>query len=174
MRRSLVTAVLLAALLAAPAGAHGLISLGLVVPATCPDGEACLTTREAQPKLHAGETVDVNAYNDDEQRHRLHVADNASLDPTRANTSTEHALVSSEPIEPGGSQALGELTIPDGAEALYVWCSVDDHEAAGEHLLVPVEPSHDGEETDAVPGFGPSVAALAAILALAVGRRRIP
>lgn len=173
MPRPPTTAVLLCALLAVPpVAAHGLISLGLVAPADCPGGEACLATREAQPRLHAGETVDVNAYNDDDRRHRLHVAVNGSLDPGRANTSPEQALVSTRTLEPGGSQALGELAIPADAEALYVWCSVDDHEAEGEGLLVPVASPHASGARDEAPGLGPGLAALA--LALAAGRRRRP
>lgn len=105
--------------------------------------------------------MDVNVYNDDEREHRLHVAVNASVDEG-ANTSTDAALVSSERIEPGGSRALGDLAIPADAEALYVWCSIGDHEAAGESLVVLVEPAYD-EEQDEAPGPG------GGLLLLAVG-----
>lgn len=171
MPRPPTIAVLLGAVLAvSPVAAHGLVSLGLVAPADCPDGEVCLTTREDQPRLHAGETVDVNAYNDDDRRHRLHVAVEGSLPSDRANTSPERALVSTRTLEPGGSQAVGELAIPADAEALYVWCSIDDHQAEGEGLLVAVDSPHASEGRDEVPGLGPGLAALA--LALAAGRRR--
>lgn len=154
-----------ALLTASAAGAHGLISLGLVVPADCAGGEPCLRTVEHQPRLHAGETVDLNLYNDDhDEVHEILVTTNASADHEGRNTSPEHALNTPVAMPPNSSVSAYELQIPSDAEALYAWCSVDDHEAEGEHLVVPLAPPH--AETDDV--IAPASATLGVLLALVV------
>jgi hypothetical protein len=159
-------------LLAAPtAGAHGLLDLGLVVPADCPE-DACLTTVENQPVLHAGETVDVNVYNDDGEPHEIHVTTLDRADPDRNATPPEASLIASGELEPSASRALGELAIPAEADALYAWCAREGHEAAGEHRVVDLESPHADEPNRDTPAPGP-VTVLAVLIALAVlwGRR---
>jgi hypothetical protein len=169
------TATLLAAvlvLLAAPVAGHGLIDLSVEVPPSCPQAEACLQLGENQPRLHAGEAVDLNAYNDDQVTHELHVAPNTSADPGRAATEPERAIASTGPIEPNGSRAVPDVAIPPEAEALYVWCSVDDHEARGERLVVPLADPHADDGNDASLGLAPPTAALAMAAAVVAWRTR--
>ncbi|PSG98303.1 hypothetical protein BRD56_00720 [Thermoplasmatales archaeon SW_10_69_26] len=162
-----VPLVALLALLALPtAGAHGLISLDLVLPTDCPGEGACLATRENHPRLHAGERVDVNVYNDDRRDHRIHITTGSRADPANG-TPTEAALVASQRLPANASQAVGELAIPARADELYAWCSLADHEAAGEHLTVPLAAPHDEDPAPtAAPSTGAAVLALAAIAGL--------
>lgn len=171
--RLLAVAALLAALLALPAaGAHGLISLSVVVPDQCPDDGACLQTIEHQPRLHAGETVDVNVYNDDDETHEILVTTETQADPARANTSEASSLVTGSPLSSNASASLESLTIPPEAGALYVWCGIDDHEAEGERLVVDVEPAHAEADGRLVPGLTLGGAGLAVLAALGWNRRR--
>lgn len=131
-----------------------------------------MKTVENQPRLHAGETVGLHFYNDDDEVHEIFVTTNASADPERSNTSTEDALARAGPVTSNRSASGGEFTIPEDAEALYLWCWIDEHEAEGEVLRVPLQPAHeDGDETEAIPASGPAL-----LLALGVGlalRRRM-
>lgn len=156
-----------AALVLAPAAAaHGLVNLGVVVPAECPEAAACLARADPRAPLHAGDRVSFFAYNDDADNHTLHVAPGHAADPDGRNTSPSRALASSGPLSPNASRDAGGLAVPADAGTLYVWCSRPGHEAAGEALRVPIEPP----EADAspVPGLGPVLAvgslAVAALL----------
>lgn len=167
--RALAGLVLATSLLAPTASAHGLLSLDLVVD-DCPEGPACLTTREAQPVLHAGETVDVNVYNDASEEHRLHVTRLAHADTESRSTPVDEALVSSHRLSANASEAAGELAIPAGAEALYAWCSIDDHEDRGEHHVIELELPHEPDDAP-VPAAALSALLMAAAAALGLGRR---
>lgn len=94
----------------------------------------------------------------------------ARADPANG-TPADAALASSGRVEPGGSREAGDLAIPADAEALYVWCALEGHEAAGERLTVPLAAPHaDDEEAVPAPTLGLwGLAALA--LALARGGR---
>lgn len=142
--------MLAAALITVPplASSHGLVNVNAVVPEDCSgDDDRCLATVENQPALHAGERISFYAYNDDnEQTHSLHVTTNASADPARENTSTERALASSGLIPPASSADAGELVIPGDAQALFIWCSLEGHEAEGEHMVLPLQAPHEQEQ----------------------------
>lgn len=150
------------ALLAPTAGAHGLLSLGLVVPEGCPGGGWCLRTVDNQPDLHAGDTADVNVYNDDTDEHRIRVA-------VEGGTDDGTVLADSGLLDANSSRALGDVEIPPDAQGLSAWCAVDDHEGQGEHLRIELAAPHEVE--DSTPGPGTGVALAGLLLALAMARR---
>lgn len=153
------------------AGGHGLIDLGIVVPPDCPEGERCLTTIENQPRLHAGETVELFFYNDDDEVHEIFVTTEDEADPDRSNTSTEDAIAHAGPRTANRSASGGEFTVPEDAEALYVWCWLDDHEAEGERIVLQVDPPH-AEDPDGAPGPGAVAVGVELLLAALWGARR--
>lgn len=122
--------------------------------------------------MHAGETVDLNLYNDDNETHEILVTTNASADPQRANTSTEHALHTPTPLPPGNSISAYEITIPREADALYAWCRMDDHEAEGERLVISLARPHAEPDDRLGPTLGVLGLVAALLLALEVARRR--
>lgn len=163
-----------------PTAAHSLIDISVEIPRQCPNGEdACLQTSDHQPSLHAGESLHLYAYNDDDQTHELHVTTASRQDTQSEGTSTEQALVSTGTIAPNTSVDAGEFTIPADAESLYVWCSRDGHEAAGEHLTLALEPPHDAFEEDEgrdrdIPGASPLAPAGVLLFVGLVHRGRRP
>lgn len=158
------------ALLAAAAGthAHGLVAANAVVPdqAECPEGQLrCLETIDAQPVLEGGEHVDLVAWNDDDEAHRILVTANSSADPTHEDTPAEVALAATDRLEPGTSQTAGEFVVPSDAEALYLWCDEPGHEAEGAWMRLAVDP--DEQEASETPlGSGWLLVALAGALAV--------
>lgn len=165
----------LLALLAAAGGAHahGLVAANAVVPdqAECPEDQLrCLETIDAQPVLEGGEHVDLVAWNDDDEAHRILVTANASADPTHEDTPAEVALAATDRLEPGASQTAAGFVVPMDAEALYLWCDEPGHEAEGAWMRLSVEPAGEATRDSALPGVVVSVAVVG-LAARLVGRR---
>ncbi|HLE47087.1 MAG TPA: hypothetical protein VI818_02225 [Candidatus Thermoplasmatota archaeon] len=75
---------------------------------------------------------------------------NPDNEPGDLGTSTGDAIGASEEVQ--GASTVFTFTVPDGATALYFWCDVLEHEAAGMHFELPVtaapEPTNEtGNET---------------------------
>jgi hypothetical protein len=173
-RRILVVGLVLATSGAGPAVGHTSAALNVEVSAAeaCEGEHSCLSRGEPALGLHAGDSVPFYAYNDDDRPHRLLVAVNASVEPTRAATSADRAIADSGSIEANGSRNAGEVAIPANAEALYVWCDRQNHEGAGERLVVALEAQQRTPESDRVPlGPGTGVVAIGVASALACGWR---
>lgn len=103
-------------------------------------------------------------------------AENASSGGTSTNASD--AIFQLGPVEPGETvDAIEE--IPAGTEALYLFCSIEDHELRGMNATQPVqapedrpqEPENGGTDEVPAPSIDGVVAALA--VALGFGRSRI-
>lgn len=152
------------------AAGHGLLTLNVQVPPTadCPEDRArCLASVEPQPVLHPGDHVDLLVWNDDDEAHSIHVAANRSADPAHDDTPA-HAAIASVEVPANASRDAGSFTVPEDARALYVWCDLPGHEAAGAWMRVPLTPTEASNESP-LGGLGALGAALAG--ALAIGGR---
>lgn len=131
----------------------------------CPHGQdLCLVPGQGDVSgLAAGDRITITFENRAGQSHTLHVADlndRAEDGDTPGRTSIAHT--GQDGVLPG-RYATFELTIPEDAEGLYLWCNLEHHEAQGMHLQVPVEPSGPSPSDPWVLAAGAAVLGLVAV-----------
>lgn len=157
-RPALIVLFLTLVLLALPAQAAGEpTTIHVVVhddPAPCPQDTAPCFEVEGWSLVSEGDELEIIFENNASHAHTLAIVPwNLSSDEP-GDTSTDDAFAELGPIDPGQSQQA-VVTVPDGTDAAYLFCHLDDHEEQGLGETQNVYPAGAVEEGQhAGPGLG--------------------
>lgn len=149
MKRSLPL-ILLAGVLLLPGAlageTHQIDVIAHEEPADCVDDEGpCLSIpADAWSLVSEGDELEVTFENNGTQPHGLGLVQGDLADETNG-TAPEDAFLLVDAIEPG-ERIQANATVPNGTDAVHLFCPVGDHEPDGMHLLRNVYPAGSVEE----------------------------
>ncbi len=161
---------LLAGVLPSPASAQDTVDLTLEASEDCPDTTFCFEVTEGDlDDLEAGNTVSLTLVNPEDNvlDHNVHLTNRSEAD-VGGQTPEDAAFAHTEDASPG-EEVTTQVEVPEDVDAIYLWCSVNNHEEQGMYEEVEMGGLGDGG-TNESPGPGMLVAMLLA--SLLAGRER--
>ncbi len=97
----------------------------------CPDEKTfCFDVEERPDDLEPGDEVNLTLRNEGNTSHNAHVTTNDSADPEHRDTPSTAAIANTSTISPGEMDSTN-VTVPEDADGIYIWCDMTGHEAAG-------------------------------------------
>lgn len=105
--------------------------------AGCAEAARCFEAEDVPEPLRAGTNLTITFENAGSEEHSVYVTTVAQADTDRSRTPASAAVTEIGPIAPNET-ANATLEVPS-ADALYLWCDLDGHEADGMWIEVPVE-----------------------------------
>lgn len=177
----LVAVLVLTGALAVPvatAAQHEGASLTVIARegADCSGGASFCLEVEGSPELAPGDSVTVTYRNEGQAGHSLYIAAKEDADSSHTDTGESTGEAEIDVIEAGEEEST-TFTVPE-AEALYLWCDVTGHEAAG--MWTEVELAEGNGSMDDPNGMDepsseapvPGLVAVLALLAVSALARR--
>lgn len=138
------------------------------------DRARCSVVEAGGTGIQVGDRVELILENEGEVAHELAVTRSGQADHEARRTPRSAAVARVDPVAPNATGSTN-LTVPE-AEALYLWCPLDDHEAQGLWLELPLEgsaTSAPGPEQGSRRVPGPSVGGVLGLLGAAILGSRV-